>query len=95
MADTIEWLETIGMNARLRHAPTEELADTLAQTDASDALKEAVISRDRSRLSAEFGEQHLKTEHSTTGPSHEEPDHDDDQDMPSPKPDQDGSSHDR
>jgi hypothetical protein len=91
MADTIEWLETIGKDAKLRHAPAEELAHTLAQADASDALKAAALSGDRSQLCSEFGQQPLRVDHSTTGPAHEEEPDDDGQ--PS-KPAPDSPSHD-
>jgi hypothetical protein len=68
MADTIEWLETIGKSAKLRHAPAEALADTLAQTDASDALKTAAIHGDGALLSAEFGEKVMHCESTHTHP---------------------------
>jgi hypothetical protein len=64
MTDTIEWLETIGKDAKLRHAPADELAHTLAQTDASAALKEAVMFGESERLSAELGYQHMNTDDS-------------------------------
>jgi hypothetical protein len=47
MSNTIELLETIGKDASLRHAPGNELAKTLAGMDASEGLKQAVITRDR------------------------------------------------
>lgn len=95
MPDTIEWLETIGQNAGLRHAPAEELVQALAQAHASDALKAAVISGDRSRLSAELGDKPMKMDHSSNSPGHEEPGHDHDKEAPAkpPKPDQDSPSH--
>lgn len=104
MADTIEWLETIGKNARLRHATAEELAQRLAQTDASDTLKAAVACGDRSLLSAELGH---KLMHGDTGsnthphphphPEREQPDpgHGKPDPAQPPKPDQDIPSHDR
>lgn len=66
MADTIEWLETIGKNAKLRHAPAEQLAHTLEQADASDALKAAVIHGDGSLLSAELGQKDMHSESTHT-----------------------------
>lgn len=65
MADTIEWLETIGKNAKLRHAPPAELAHALGQADASDALKAAVVHGDSALLSAEFGQKDMHSENST------------------------------
>ncbi|MBE1162537.1 hypothetical protein [Dyella acidiphila] len=55
MLDTIEWLETIGQNASLRHAPAEQLVSTLDQAGASAALKAAAMSGDKSKLSSEWG----------------------------------------
>jgi enoyl-CoA hydratase/carnithine racemase len=98
MSDTIELLETIGTNAALRHASPEELAHTLAQADASDALKAAVISGDSSLLSAELGHKPMR-QPQTHGPSHEEEesDHGHGEDHPDqpPKPDQNEPLHDR
>jgi len=72
MKDTIEWLETIGKSARLRHAPAEALANTLALADASDGLKAAVMTRDRSRLTTEFGDGSFWIEHNINITAHEE-----------------------
>ncbi|HET7332466.1 MAG TPA: hypothetical protein VFJ26_16840 [Dyella sp.] len=97
MADTIEWLETIGKNAALRRAPAEKLAETLEATDATAALKAAVKSQDRSALFAELGHKPVRM-HNMNGPSHpEEPDHDHDEHAPTrpPRPDQDQPSRDR
>lgn len=90
MTDTIEWLETIGKNANLRHAPAEELAHTLEEAGASEALKAAVKFEDSSRLSTELGNKPMKVDHNPHTGGHEEegPDHDDGQDSPPqpPKP---------
>lgn len=91
MADTIEWLETIGKSATLRRAPTEQLVETLEPTDATAALKTAVMSGDRSWLFAELGNKPMRVM-DMNGPSHEEePDLDPDEHTPgSPSsPDQD------
>lgn len=93
MADTIEWLEIIGKNAKLRHAMAEELAHTLEQADASDALKAAVIHGDGALLSAELGHKDMHGEndsHTHPRPPHhpfrpdepereKEPGHDEDE----------------
>jgi len=87
MTDTIEWLETIGKNAKLRHARAEELADALEQAGASDALKAAVTQGDSALLSAEFGEKvmHSESTHTHTHDPHhphekeEEPTHHEDE----------------
>jgi hypothetical protein len=97
MADTIEWLETIGRSAKLRRAPTEELVQTLELTDATAALKTAVMSQDRSALFAELGHKPMRVQ-DMNGPSHpEEPDHDHDEHAPPrpTQPDQDQPPHDR
>jgi hypothetical protein len=65
MTDTIEWLETIGKSAKLRHAPAEELVHTLGQANASDALKAAVMHKDTALLSAEFGKKVMRSDDST------------------------------
>jgi hypothetical protein len=65
MADTIEWLETIGKSATLRRASAEELAHTLEHADASDALKTAVLHGDSTLLSTEFGQKDMHSENST------------------------------
>jgi hypothetical protein len=90
MADTIEWLETIGTNAKLRHAAAEELASALALADAPDVLKAAVASKDCSQLSVQLGRQPLQTDHSSNAtPYGDEPEPDSDQPAESPKPDPD------
>ena len=101
MADTIEWLETIGKNAKLRHALAEELANTLAQTDAPDSLKAAVACGDRSPLSVELGQKPMQGDTGSNThyhPGEEESipgDHSKHAPSPSPKPDQDKPPHDR
>lgn len=71
MADTIEWLETIGKNATLCRAPVEKLAEKLELTDATFALKAAVMSGDRSALFAELGNKPMRVM-DMNGLSHEE-----------------------
>lgn len=88
MADTIEWLETIGKNANLRHAPADELVITLAETDASEALKAAVLSGSRAQLSPEFGEKPMKSDQSSNAiPFSDEPDEDEHTPAQPPKQD--------
>lgn len=81
MSDTIELLEAIGQNATLRHASVDELAGTLKQADASEALKAAVMSGDSSRLSEELGHKPMYVPQITQSPGHEdeEPDQDGDE----------------
>ena len=100
MSDTIELLEAIGTNAALRHASSEELVLVLAQEDASDALKAAVISGgDSSLLSAELGHKPMQVPQDVHGPSHEEHEHDHDHGRDEPgqpsKPGHGEPSHDR
>ncbi|MHB1056336.1 MAG: hypothetical protein ACYC0F_00455 [Rhodanobacter sp.] len=86
--DTIELLETIGRDASLRHASTEELSNMLEQAQASGALKAAAASGDRMLLSEELGSKPLNPPQSTLGPAHEdEPEQDDEPlDIPEPNP---------
>jgi hypothetical protein len=63
MSDTIDLLEAIGKNASLRHASGQELADTLEQADASEALKAAAMSGDSSLLCAELGNKPMIVNH--------------------------------
>jgi enoyl-CoA hydratase/carnithine racemase len=72
MADTIEWLETIGKNANLRRASTDELTIILEQAEASEALKAAVKMGDGSLLSAEFGHKEMADENEIHTPAREE-----------------------
>lgn len=72
MSDTIELLEAIGKNAALRHAPAEELADVLAEANASEALMAAVKQGDSSLLSAELGHHPLRVNHDLHTGGHEE-----------------------
>lgn len=89
MSDTIEWLETIGKDAGLRYAPAEELARTLGQAEASDALMTAVRSGDSARLSAELGQGPMHVDHATQVTGHEEDDPDDNDNGPEDRPDPD------
>ena len=97
MSDTIEWLETIGKNACLRHASAETLAQIL--TDASDTLKAAVLSGDSSLLSAELGDKRMGVEHNPHAIPHEEeeqkPNPDKGKQPQPPKPDPDKPAQDR
>ena len=97
MADTIEWLETIGKSAKLRHASTEELALALTQTDASDALKAAVMFEDRTRLSVELGDKLMQSDESSNTIPYEDEPIPQDQPHPAtpPKRDQEPLPHDR
>jgi hypothetical protein len=58
MSKTIELLELIGQDASLRHASQEDLAQALEALNASDGLKVAVASGDKSRLGEELGHKH-------------------------------------
>lgn len=84
MSDTIEWLETIGKNATLRHAPAGELAHTLEEAGASNALISAVKFEDSGLLSTELGHKPMKVDHTphTGGHEEEDPDHDHGEDTP-------------
>jgi hypothetical protein len=94
MSDTIEWLETIGRNAHLRHASADALAQTLERTDASDALKAAVAAGNSAPLVAEFGEVFMVKDHHSKAPGHEDEEPGNGQEQP-PKPGQSEPSPDR
>ena len=72
MSDTIELLEAIGRDASLRHASSEELASVLQHAKASDALKAAVASSDRSLLAEELGNKVNDVPQATQSPGFEE-----------------------
>lgn len=74
MSDTIELLETIGRNASLRHAPAEDLAQTLVAMNASEGLKQAAASGDSIHLTQELGYRALQNPNhvSQTVPEEEE-----------------------
>jgi hypothetical protein len=55
MTNTIELLERIGRDAALRHASKDDLARTLGDLQASDGLRQAVMSGHSDRLAAELG----------------------------------------
>ncbi|APG03885.1 hypothetical protein BJI69_08185 [Luteibacter rhizovicinus DSM 16549] len=55
MLDTLEMLEAIGSDASLRYAPTVDLASALENAKAIEALTEAVVSGDITRLRQDFG----------------------------------------
>lgn len=58
MSNTIDLLERIGQDASLRHASKEDLAQALNTLNASDGLKVAAASGDKSRLTEELGHKH-------------------------------------
>ncbi|MBT2144792.1 MULTISPECIES: hypothetical protein [unclassified Rhodanobacter] len=72
MSDTIELLETIGRDASLRHAPTDELAIRLERADASRALRTAVASGDSAWLLEEFGHKPMYAPQISQAPGFEE-----------------------
>ena len=74
MTDTIELLETIGKDASLRNASGEHLAQVLEGANASDALKQAVVSGDHTYLAREPGFERLATLNSANNVSQTVPD---------------------
>ncbi|WP_114240358.1 hypothetical protein [Dyella sp. C9] len=99
MSDTLDLLEAIGGNAALRHASAEELAKTLAEAGASDALLAAVTAGDNAKLAEELGLRPMQVNHDSHTGGHEDddetPDHGDggeEPSQPSP-PAQGGPSH--
>jgi putative N-acetylmannosamine-6-phosphate epimerase len=74
----MDWLEAIGQDATLRHAPADELNSTLEAAEASEALMAAVASGDSSWLAQEFGKRVMHvTQSSQTFPESEEPERED------------------
>lgn len=70
MSKTIELLELIGQDASLRHASQEDLAQALDALNASEGLKVAAASGDKSRLEEELGHKHhhpVRVNHNTGG----------------------------
>jgi len=55
MDNTIELLETIGSDASLRYASSENLTQVLIDKQASEGLKQAVCSGDKKHLMQELG----------------------------------------
>jgi hypothetical protein len=72
MRDTIDILDNIGRDASLRHASAESLAGVLQQAQASQHLKMAVASGDRTLLSGEFGDKTMYMPQVSQVPGHEE-----------------------
>ncbi|MGH8236297.1 MAG: hypothetical protein ACREXP_04655 [Steroidobacteraceae bacterium] len=57
MMDAIDFLEQLGRNARLRHAPTPELEQALIASGIDPELHGALLSDDTLRLGALLGAQ--------------------------------------
>lgn len=57
MTDAIEFLEQLGRNSRLRHAPATELERALAATGIDPELRSALLSDDPLRLGELLGAQ--------------------------------------
>lgn len=57
MTDAIEFLEQLGQNARLRHAPAAELERALATTEIDPELRSALLAADTLRLGELLGAQ--------------------------------------
>jgi hypothetical protein len=57
MTDAIDFLEQLGRNARLRHAPTAEVERELAASGIHPALHSALLSDDAVRLGQLLGAQ--------------------------------------
>lgn len=55
MSNTIDLLNNVGSDASLRHAKPEDLVASLAQMQASEELKHAAMSGNKSHLAQELG----------------------------------------
>ncbi|HEY4146887.1 hypothetical protein [Pinirhizobacter sp.] len=78
MRDTVELLEAIGRDARLRHASPEELAQALESSDASAGLRELAAHGDATTLTKELGLEQMHVEHHSQTGGHEGEGPDDD-----------------
>jgi hypothetical protein len=74
MTDAIDFLEQLGRNARLRHAPSADLKQALAGARIDPRLRNALLADDTSRLGALLGAQ------PNVCCLIEKPDHEDDED---------------
>jgi len=57
MTDAIDFLEQLGRNARLRHAPASELERVLAASGLESSLRSALLADDAVRLGELLGAQ--------------------------------------
>ena len=57
MTDAIDFLEQLGRNARLRHAPTTELERVLTASGCEPGLRSALLADDAVRLGELLGAQ--------------------------------------
>ena len=57
MTDAIDFLEQLGRNAHLRHAPTAELERVLAASGLEPGLRSALLADDAQRLGKLLGAQ--------------------------------------
>ncbi|HXO98918.1 MAG TPA: hypothetical protein VN813_00385 [Luteibacter sp.] len=95
MRDTVELLEAIGRDAKLRHASPDELAQVLEAAEASAGLRELAANGDDTTLTKELGLKQMHVEHMSQTAGHEGDDdherhhhHDDDKDdEPKQRPD--------
>lgn len=98
MSNTIELLERIGQDATLRHASRDALGQALGELNASEGLKEAAASGDKSPLAQELGPKPYLMQH-PNNPGHggcdpceddpeSVPQHDDEADEPHSPPSQ-------
>lgn len=55
MTDAIDFLEQLGRNARLRHAPAADLEQALAASGIAPELRSALLADDTPRLGALLG----------------------------------------
>lgn len=77
MRDTVELLEAIGRDAKLRHASSQELVQALEAADASAGLRELAANGDATTLTKELGITQLHGEHHSQTGGHEGDGHDD------------------
>jgi len=55
MFNVLEFLERVGRDSQLRHAPASELANTIRQESLDPELRDALLARDQQRLEQLLG----------------------------------------
>lgn len=85
MQDTIDMLEAIGQDAGLRYARSEELAESSALAESSEALRTAIREGNSLALCEELGTRAMQSAQGTMSPSREDEPEEEEGDEPNPK----------
>lgn len=84
MQDTIDMLEAIGRDADLRYARSEELAESSALAESSEALRIAIREGNSLVLFEELGARVMQSAQGTMSPSREDEPEEEEGDEPNP-----------